>query len=398
MTDKQIMTDKKVLTEKQTVEHKQMKKTKPYKKWLPYLIFILVALTVTWLTYHNSFLYSRPIGKVTDQVSTFEKSVKGFDGRREHLEKYYNQVLTVKILNGQHKGETVKVDNNYTSSHVYDNKYHKGQLLFVDNIKDGSGQDGGLKRDYLVALALFLVVGVFLLVGGKEGVFVVFSLAVNMVLFYGMIKLYLAGINILVMAIPLSILFSFLLVVFMYGFKANTWLSMVASTLTLALTLGITYFFMLVSPNIDYDFMDYLQQPYEQKVADTIFLSQITIAAIGAIMDMVVTLVITADQIYVKGQEPSLPKLLGSLRSVGDQIVGTMIAIMFFTNIATSLPFALLSLRNGIALATILRYHSFFSLARFLTGSIAIVLSIPVTTGVLYVYYKWKEGENAHRS
>ena len=37
--------------------------------------------------------------------------------------------------------------------------------------------------------------------------------------------------------------------------------------------------------------------------------------------------------------------------------------------VAAAVPFIILSMRNGIAFATILRYHSFFEIARFLTGS-----------------------------
>ena len=72
---------------------------------------------------------------------------------------------------------------------------------------------------------------------------------------------------------------------------------------------------------------------------------------------------------------------------IGDDVVGTMLGIMFFANVAASILFIMLCMRNGFTFMTILRYHSFFELTRFLTGSIGIVLSIPVASLIAVTYY-----------
>ena len=45
-------------------------------------------------------------------------------------------------------------------------------------------------------------------------------------------------------------------------------------------------------------------------------------------------------------------------------------------------------MRNGVAFKTILRYDVFFELARFLTGSIGVVLAIPVSAVVAIWFYR----------
>jgi len=106
----------------------------------------------------------------------------------------------------------------------------------------------------------------------------------------------------------------------------------------------------------------------------------------------VVTLVMTVDQIVTLQPDTPRRSLWKSCRTVGDDVVGTMLGIMFFANVAASIPFIMLCMRNGFSFLTILRYHSFFELARFLTGSIGIVLAIPVASFIAVMYYTRQSG------
>ena len=105
-------------------------------------------------------------------------------------------------------------------------------------------------------------------------------------------------------------------------------------------------------------------------------------------MDVVVTMIMTVDQISETAEAPGRKEFISSCREVGDDLVGTMITLMFFTNIAASMPNIILSMRNGIGFRTILRYNSFFELARFLTGSISVVLAIPISGAIAIYYYR----------
>ena len=364
------------------------------KKWLcSLLLFIVITAVIFFLVKNDYGLYQATIGKVTAVEDTHVKTRTGFDGTHEYEEKYYEQTITAKLMNGIHKGMTVRLTNTYAESTVYDTKYKAGDDVFVESLESSSndgpliGKVAGIKRDHYVVLVLTLLFGLFLLIDGKKGTLTIFSLVLNMIVFYYMLVLYNHGTNILALSIPMVIFFTAMLLFFMHGISEKTLLSFVATMITVAVTTAIAAIVMKFS-EIDYTFMDYLQQPFDPVDAGYIFLSELLIGCLGAIMDVVVTVIMTVNQMISHTPDLNSKTLIKSCRNVGDDVVGTMINIMFFTNIAASLPFFILSMRNGIAVLTILKYHVFFELARFLVGSIGVVLSIPISGFLAAYYYK----------
>lgn len=374
---------------------------------------ILGILSIVCLIFvsNDYFLYQTPIAIITDASSKISDTKKGFDGNHEYKEKYYEQTLEGTIKNGKLKGQKVQISNTYAASEVYDQKYSKGDKVFLEQVEKisqkGSQKDSltnsdsaakpatytavitESKRDFYIAFALIIMLGFFIFIGGREGALTLVSLAANLVCFYFVLILYFKGVNILAMCIPMSIVFTAMLLGFMYGKNKKTYLSFAATIISVLITTLIAAVVMLFSNRIDYDFMDYLIQPYDQHDANMIFLSEILICSMGAIMDVVVTMIATIDEITLNKKEIITGKEIWQIcRSVGDEIVGTMISIMFFTNMASGIPFFILSMRNGIAIPTIIRYNSFFELARFLTGSIGIVTALPVSALTAYLYYK----------
>mgnify|MGYP000529645183 CR=1 FL=1 len=59
-------------------------------------------------------------------------------GTRDAEEYYYTQKITARILNGTHKGEEVSISNEYTSSQVQNQKYHKGDTVLFKRFKGKS--------------------------------------------------------------------------------------------------------------------------------------------------------------------------------------------------------------------------------------------------------------------
>lgn len=354
------------------------------------IIFVVICGSVTIAVRNDYSLYGSTIGTITKISEASAGTRTGNDGTYDYKERYYVQTITAVLRNGSQKGRTVTIENKYGKSQVYDIKYKTGDDIFIENIKaQGSGFTAsvtGVKRDWFVALILCLLFGLFLMTGGREGALTILSLVLNMAAFYGVLLLYGKGINLLAMTIPMAIFFTAMLLFFMHGWNQKTLLSLV-STIAAAAVTTLIAFAVLKFSNVDYDFMDYLSQPYSQINAGYIFLSEILIGCLGAIMDVVVTIVMTVDQITATS-DASPKSLRESCKAVGDDIVGTMITIMFFTNIAACLPRFILSMRNGIAFHTIIRYNVFFELARFLTGSIGIVIAIPISAAIAVGFYE----------
>lgn len=358
------------------------------------LIFVICVCAIGIFTSHDYFLYHKSVGKITSVTNTYIQTKEGYDGTYTYKERYYNQKITSVIMNGPYKGKTVTSTNYYGKSEVYGVKYSKGDRVFIEQIKNSetalSGNISGSKRDWYVAVILSILFGLFLLVGGRKGALTILSLVLNMAAFYVVLLLYTKGANILFLTIPMTIFFTVMLLFFMHGWNEKTILSSVATIVTVLITTAIAVIVIHFGGHVDYDFMDYLNQPYDQNDANMIFISEILIGCLGAVMDVVVTIVMTVNQIAETGLNVTRKSYVDSCRAVGDDLVGTMISLMFFTNIAACIPRFILFMRNGITFTTILRYNVFFELARFLTGSIGVVLAIPVSAFIAIWFYRKK--------
>lgn len=358
----------------------QDRKDNRIKLFLSLLVVIIITLAVK---FDYSF-YERSIATITSVSNKFEYSKTNDEGK--YNEKYYSQKIEAKVRNGVNKGKKVTLSNTYASSEVYDLKYKKGDDVFIEKFHEDAGVNTatltGLKRDYLVALALALLCVLFVAIGGRDGTLTLISLIMNLGAFYGVLLLYFKGFNIVFLTIPMIIFFTFALLVFLNGVGKITWTAFFSSILVVLLTGLITYIVMLFSKQPDYDFLEYLIQPYVPSDARRIFLSETLVSCMGAVMDVSIAVIITLTQIFEQNKDITDKKLFLSSKNVGDDVVGTMIPVMFFTNIATDIPFFILSLRNTMTLHSILKHHIFFASARFLTGSIAIVLAVPISAAV----------------
>lgn len=368
------------------------------KLLIVHILIFVIALIVTYVFMeNNSFLYEKDIGKVVSVKESTYRTVTGDDGKHTYQEKYIRQTLKVQMLNGRAKGKILLSENEYEKSEVYTTRLASGDKIFIEKISQKNGKlrglFGGIKRDTFIVMVLVTLFGLFLLIGGKHGILTIFSLILNMAAFYFVLVLYLKGINLLYTTIPMSIFFTAMLLFFMYGKSNRTYLSFFATIVTVIITLLISAIVIYSVGKIDYDFMDYLIMPYSQRDANFIFMSEILVGCLGAVMDVVVTMIMTVDQISETAKSPGRNEFIISCREVGDDLVGTMITLMFFTNIAASIPNIILSMRNGIGFMTILKYNSFFELARFLTGSISVVLAIPISGAIAIYYYRRKNSK-----
>ncbi len=187
------------------------------------------------------------------------------------------------------------------------------------------------------------------------------------------------GYHLIYLTIPAIIFVSAVTFLLMNGFKKKTAISFFSTIITMSIIYTISAMLIKYCGNIDYDFMDYIKEPYTQYDADIIFTAQLLITGLGAVMDVAVTIAATSGELVDINSKISASRLLSACRSVGDDITGTMINVVFFTNVVAGLPFFVLSMRNGISLRSIFHYHMFFDISRFLICGIGILVCIPIT-------------------
>lgn len=353
------------------------------------LIIFFINIFILIFVYNNSFLYSKSIVKVTNEKTKYSHTDTNLMGYKE---KYYTQSLKGTIINGAEKNKEIIMKNTYGKSLVYADSYSGGDLLFVENIKKSddvfSGNISGKKRDFYWIFLLLLLIDLLILVGRKIGLFTIISLTINITIFISILYFYNRGLNLLSLIIPTIGILSSVVLLMISGKNKKTLTALVSTLVTVSLIGIISFILLKYSNNIDYEFMEYLREPYTQYDANIIFLSQLLIAGLGAIMDVAITISSASHELIVQNPGISAKNLLNACKEIGDDITGTMINVVFFTNVVSGLPFFVLSMRNGIKLGTVFHYNIFFELSRFLIGGIGILLCIPISTLLALMMFK----------
>ena len=333
------------------------------------LIFVVAGFT---MVYNDCQLYSAPILKVT--------AVETVGGV---------QTITGVLKNGDNKSSEITVTNRFEESLVYDNEYHKGNLLFLsDDTSSEKVQITGQKRDHFVALIFLILFATLFLVGGIQGTYTILGLVINVSIFFLMLTFYGRGANILLISVVLCVIFAVLVLVLINGFNLKTLIAVtatLASVLAIGVISGAVIFF---GPKIDYDFIEFMPEPFTEKNAHLMFLSEIIIGSLGIIVDIAVTITATAFEMIRQDPMISNRQLMSSARMVSDDITGTMINVVFFTNIAAILPIFILCLRNDFHFVTVINNNIGFEIVRFLTGATSIVLAIPITLLAVMAFHK----------
>ena len=332
-----------------------------------YIIFVL-------FTCFNARFYHTPLAKICSVTETETMSRKGTRDSEEH---YYTQKITARILNGIHKGEKITVSNEYTSSQVDTQKYHKGDTVLLSGSIENPGKTiRSAKRDSYLAL---LVGGLFVLlicITGRQGFYTILSLLVNTFIFVAGFRALSNGENILNICNIIAFLFSVTTLVCLNGIHRKTWASIVSTLCVLFLIMALYEFSIHTFGDFDYSNLEYLGSMSNS--AD-IFWTDIMLTGLGAIMDVTVTISAAAGEIVRKNPSVSLRKLIHSGREIGYDIMGTMINVLLFVLASGMIPMFILKMNNDISFVTIVRYHIPYDICRFLIESIGIVLAIPVS-------------------
>ena len=126
---------------------------------ITFIALLIIGIGAIIFTYNDYFLYQKTIVKTIDIKEEYLSTETINYGYHDEL---YMQTITAKILNGEHKGEIVTIENEYHKGEAYDQKYHKGDELIVSlNERDDEIVNTHIenyKRDkYIVILTVMLV-------------------------------------------------------------------------------------------------------------------------------------------------------------------------------------------------------------------------------------------------
>ncbi|MGM0845627.1 MAG: YibE/F family protein [Bacillota bacterium] len=361
------------------------------------LIFIIFFLTLCLIgsflfVYNNHNFYDRPIAEVVSTEVVETTDLEDMNGNQDRL---FHQEITAQIKNGELKGNSIQLANEYSLSGAYDQEYRPGHEVFVsiEKVSEATNELTGViedvKRDKYLMIIAWVFILLLLIVGKKQGLFSLITLAVNaLILSYALdIYLFSGGVSLLVVCSIGVLLFTAISLLLVNGFNEKTYSAVIATLIGTFLTLFISYIVVTLtgSHGLRYEEMQFLSRPYK-----AVFMAGILIGCLGAVMDVAITLSSSIYGLYEKNHNISIEDLRKSGYDIGKDIMGTMTNIMFFVYISGAIPMLILFFKNASPLGFTLSMNLSLEVARALTGGIGVVLAIPIAiyTSIFFIKRK----------
>lgn len=331
--------------------------------------------------------YKNTIAKITSINET-----KDLQQMKESSEPIYRQQINAVIMNGKYKGNRIHLRNETSYSQAYDLHYKVNDEVFV-GIKAGKGnkisssQILDFKRDKYIAYAAIIFVLLILIVGGLKGFRSLVSVIVNVIISAIIIKLYLQGANLMAIAALSSLFFIVFSITIVNGLSKKSVSAIVGTIAGTVLSMGITIIVMIFtnSNGVHYEEMEFLTRPPEQ-----VFMMELLIGTLGGIMDIAISISSAIKEMYDKNPDIERKVLIKSSMEIGKDIMGTMANTLVFAYMSGSIPIILLWLKNGYMIFNIISVNISLEIIRALTGSIGIVISIPITLYISVILLKNK--------
>lgn len=348
-------------------------------------IIIVCILTFAFISSNENF-YNKPIAKIVS-VTEKDSQVENSNGQIEPVK---NQLIKAVIMNGSNKGKEIQLQNTSSYSEVNDLNLKVNDEVFISIQENGSHQIISakildLKRDKYIVYIACLFILLILLIGGIKGFKSLMSVVINIIIFLIIIQLFLMGINLTLTAVIASLLFIVLSISIVCGINKKTLSAVIGTLAGTLISMLIAVIVIQVNhwSGVHFEEMEFLTHPPEQ-----IFLMEILIGTLGGIMDIAISIASSIKEIYDKNPEIESKVLIKSGMEIGKDIMGTMANTLVFAYVSGSIPIILLLLRNGFPISYIININLSLEIIRAVTGSIGIVLSIPITIYTSVMIFK----------
>ena len=294
------------------------------------------------------------------------------------------QSVEVKILTGDHKGEKVFVENVMMGNPAYDINLRKNDKVIL-HVEEENGSINFFIADKQRVNVLYALTGMFfallLVIGGKKGLRSLISILVTLgLIFGGLTPLVLSGVNPILATVLICVFASVIAIYLVGGINSKSSAAILGTVLSLViagiLSILCVKFASLTGFSSEESMFLFTAHPNLNFVG--ILTSAMLIGALGAVMDIGMSISSTINEIFLSKTEMSVHELFTSGMNVGKDIIGTMANTLILAYLGSALFLVLLS--NNIDLQKFFNLNQVATeISSALVGSIAIVLCVPIT-------------------
>ena len=305
------------------------------------------------------------------------------------------QKLKVEITDSSHTGEIYEIiyyleDDYNTRLPMYDKLKVNDKVYVYANYENGVLVGDAFiqyydKTNWIILLAIVFA-GAILLIGGTKGIKALLGLIITIgLVFCILIPGILEGKNPVLLTILVSCLTIFATFLIVSGFHKKTFAAICGTIagVVAAGVIGLVFSNLMMLGGINEDArMLSVSVEEGQKMFDFkgIMLAGIMISALGACMDVGMSIASSLSELKTENPDMTTSKLIKSGMNIGKDVMGTMTNTLILAYVGSAMLCILLYTVNNFNLSTVLNQEDLaMEVLKSLAGSIGLVCTIPLT-------------------
>lgn len=314
--------------------------------------------------------------------------------------------FTAVISDGKDKGKQVmatqSLNNMYAGADTIREVKEGDRILLMEVNIPGTEKNEWKFMDYYRMDKIFMLAGAFalllVLLGGIKGINTIVSLGFTFgFVFFVFVPWIMNGYNVYLGVIGTCLFTIVMTLLLINGATKKSFVTMAGCASGTIVAAGVTYimnYFLHLSGFID-EHSVYLTMVNPNKPVDlvAIVFAAIIIGALGAIMDVAMDISSSLYELSEHVPDISFKKLVSSGMRIGSDIMGTMANTLVLAYIGSSLCSVMLLITYSASIDVLLnRELVIVEILQALTGSVAILLTAPLTVLISGMVYIKKKG------
>ena len=365
-------------------------------------LFIILGYYITKNDVIESVPQEFSIATVTKVEEKFEKDVPSANGNITET----HTPFTAKITSGYKKGAIVEATQLDESGTAFKKKIVEvnDKVLITYSPYDNNNQGGYIFVDYnkipAIIFLILLFLALIIIIGKFKGLATILSLLFTCLsIFFIYIPGIIKGFNIYYLTIIVSFYIIVVSLILINGLNKKTICAILGNFAGIIITGALALFFNYILKitgliDTDYIFLTLLNPDHPIDLKALVW-GGIIIGAIGAIMDVSMSISSSMNELAEHMKEKSFIKMFKSGMNIGKDIIGTMTNTLILAYIGSSIATVLLLSAYSKNLYYIFNLEMIVTqITQSIIGSIGILVAVPTTTIVASYLFNKKINNN----
>ena len=362
---------------------------------------IILLITVLFAVFLIQYKQIDRVGLYDTEGKTFEKArvvdiVE--DNETESGNQIGNQIVSLELLTGDYKGNTVEAVS--SSSYLYGAHCEVGMRVIAEvNESDDSlyvtvfSQD----RTWILYAIVFLFLVTLCIIGGRQGfnsaIALVFTFVCIVFLFLPMIY---RGISPVLAAAAVAVLTTFVTMYLIGGLSSKSITSMIGTVAGVGISAVLAVVFGKIAGISGYNVSDIEQLEYVGQMTNVrigeLLYAGILISALGAVMDVAMSVASTISEIHFRNPQLSRKELFTSGIRVGKDMMGTMSNTLILAFTGSSINTLVFMYVYGYGIVQITNMYSIgIEIIQGIASTMGVILTVPIVSVISAWHLKWKK-------